>query len=117
MCNREIITDIIIDSGKDSCIHVCFRYDFKGIIDYIFYSKDHMNMLGMLGPLDEEWFRQNKVIGCPHPHIPSDHFSLFVEYEMPVGTTQNGRSNNTNSNNANNNSSSSSSTPSTGKQR
>ncbi|XP_046366720.2 uncharacterized protein LOC124142343 [Haliotis rufescens] len=93
-----------------------YTYDFKGIIDYIFYSKDHMNMLGMLGPLDEEWFRQNKVIGCPHPHIPSDHFSLFVEYEMPVGTTQNGRSNNTNSNNANN-SSSSSSAPSTGKQR
>lgn len=61
-----------------------YRYDFKGIIDYIFYSKDHMNLIGMLGPLEEEWFRQNKVLGCPHPHVPSDHFPLLVEFEMPA---------------------------------
>ncbi|GAB1609975.1 CCR4-NOT transcription complex subunit 6-like isoform X2, partial [Argonauta hians] len=59
-----------------------YTYDFKGVIDYIFYSRDHMNLLGLLGPLDVEWFLDNKVAGCPHPHIPSDHFSLFVELEM-----------------------------------
>ncbi|XP_041364151.1 CCR4-NOT transcription complex subunit 6-like isoform X2 [Gigantopelta aegis] len=59
-----------------------YTYDFKGIIDYIFYSRDYVKILGMLGPHDEEWFRQNKVIGCPHPHMPSDHFSLFIELEM-----------------------------------
>ncbi|ESO87112.1 hypothetical protein LOTGIDRAFT_106923 [Lottia gigantea] len=61
-----------------------YTYDFKGIIDYIFYSRDHMKLLGMLGAVDDEWFRENKIIGCPHPHIPSDHFSLFVEFEMPL---------------------------------
>ncbi|XP_050394231.1 uncharacterized protein LOC126812086 isoform X1 [Patella vulgata] len=66
-----------------------YTYDFKGIIDYIFYSKDHMNLLGMLGAIDDEWFKQNKIIGCPHPHIPSDHFSLFVEFEMPLPRTTN----------------------------
>jgi len=63
---------------------VCFRFEFKGIIDYIFYSRSYMNLLGVLGPMDENWFHENKVQGCPHPHIPSDHFPLFVEFEMPV---------------------------------
>ena len=43
-----------------------------------------MNLLGLLGPMDENWFTDNKVVGCPHPHIPSDHFALFVEFELPV---------------------------------
>ena len=47
------------------------RFDFKGIIDYIFYSKQSMVPLGLLGPLSADWFTQHKVIGCPHPHVPS----------------------------------------------
>lgn len=61
-----------------------FRYDFKGIIDYIFFSRDHLKLLGVLGPLEEEWIQRNKIIGCPQPHVPSDHFSLFVEFELPI---------------------------------
>nr|CAG4645537.1 EOG090X06K5 [Lynceus sp. MCZ IZ 141354] len=69
-----------------------YTYDFKGLIDYIFYSKTSMVPLGLLGPIDPEWFRVNKVIGCPHPHIPSDHFPLLVELEMApnLGTLTNG---------------------------
>ena len=52
------------------------------MIDYIFYSRDVMRPLGVLGPLDPEWFRLNKVKGCPHPHVPSDHLPLLVEVEM-----------------------------------
>jgi CCR4-NOT transcription complex subunit 6 len=59
-----------------------YTFDFKGIIDYVFYSKQHMSVLGLLGPLDPEWLRENKVAGCPHPHVPSDHFPLLVEFEM-----------------------------------
>lgn len=59
-----------------------YTYDFKGIIDYIFYSRETMTPLGILGPLDADWLRDNKVQGCPHPHVPSDHFSLLVELEM-----------------------------------
>lgn len=59
-----------------------YTYDFKGIIDYIFHSADTMSALGVLGPIDPDWFRDNKVMGCPHPHIPSDHFSLLVQLEM-----------------------------------
>ena len=41
-----------------------------------------MSVLGVLGPLDETWLNENKVVGCPHQFIPSDHFPLVVELEM-----------------------------------
>lgn len=62
-------------------IHASYcRYDFKGIIDYIFHSADTMSALGVLGPIDPDWFRDNKVMGCPHPHIPSGELTsdIFV---------------------------------------
>jgi len=62
-----------------------YTFDFKGVIDYIFLSRDFMRPLGVLGPLDQEWFRQCKVLGCPHPHIPSDHLPLLTEIEMSCG--------------------------------
>jgi len=33
-----------------------------------------MTPLGLLGPLAPEWFKDNKVLGCPHPHIPSGKY-------------------------------------------
>lgn len=48
-----------------------YTYEFKGIIDYIFHSSDTIQTIGALGPIDPEWFRNNKVLGCPHPHVPS----------------------------------------------
>ncbi|XP_069508747.1 CCR4-NOT transcription complex subunit 6 isoform X1 [Ambystoma mexicanum] len=59
-----------------------YTFDFKGIIDYIFYSKPQLNVLGTLGPLDHHWLIENNVSGCPHPLIPSDHFSLFSQLEL-----------------------------------
>nr|CAD7459965.1 unnamed protein product [Timema tahoe] len=48
-----------------------YTFDFKGIIDYIFYAKSSMTPLGLLGPVAPEWLKENKIIGCPHPHVPS----------------------------------------------
>uniref|UniRef100_A0AAZ3QQY1 poly(A)-specific ribonuclease n=1 Tax=Oncorhynchus tshawytscha TaxID=74940 RepID=A0AAZ3QQY1_ONCTS len=59
-----------------------YTFDFKGIIDYIFYSQPTLNVLGVLGPLDPHWLHENNISGCPHPHIPSDHFSLFAQLEL-----------------------------------
>ncbi|XP_074600963.1 CCR4-NOT transcription complex subunit 6-like twin isoform X1 [Brevipalpus obovatus] len=59
-----------------------YTFDFKGTIDYIFYSKQHMSVLGLLGPLDTQWFKDNKVVGCPHPYVPSDHFPIITEFEF-----------------------------------
>jgi len=54
-----------------------YRFEFKGIIDYIFYSKQSMVPLGLLGPLSPEWFKEHKVVGCPHPHVPSGEFHFM----------------------------------------
>lgn len=68
--------------SEDIMPYTNYTFDFKGIIDYIFYSKQGMVPLGLLGPISAEWLRENKVVGCPHPHIPSDHFPLLVELEL-----------------------------------
>jgi len=67
-----------------------YTFDFKGIIDYIFYPRHTMRPLGILGPISEEWLEENKIVGCPHPHITSDHFSLLVELGLaPNGSITN----------------------------
>ncbi len=48
-----------------------YTYDFKGMIDYIFYPRETMRPLGYLGAISEDWLKENKVVGCPHPHITS----------------------------------------------
>jgi hypothetical protein len=58
------------------------RYDFKGVIDYIFYSRNSMRTLGLLGQIDPDWIKTNKILGFPHPHVPSDHLPLIVELEL-----------------------------------
>lgn len=58
------------------------RLCLQGVIDYIFFSKTHMSVLGLLGPLDSQWLVDNHITGCPHPHIPSDHFSLLAQLEL-----------------------------------
>lgn len=75
--------------SEDIMPYTNYTFDFKGIIDYIFYSKQSMTPLGLLGPLSSDWFREHKVVGCPHPHIPSDHFPLLVELEMSPNTGSN----------------------------
>ncbi|XP_071506337.1 CCR4-NOT transcription complex subunit 6-like [Diadema antillarum] len=64
-----------------------YTFDFKGIIDYIFFSRQAMSVLGLLGPMDHEWIDTTKVMGCPNASIPSDHFSLLTEFEMPLPTS------------------------------
>lgn len=59
-----------------------YTYDFKGIIDYILYSRNSMRPVGVLGALDQTWLNEQKVLGCPHPHVPSDHLPLVVELEL-----------------------------------
>uniref|UniRef100_L7LYU6 poly(A)-specific ribonuclease n=1 Tax=Rhipicephalus pulchellus TaxID=72859 RepID=L7LYU6_RHIPC len=63
-----------------------FTFDFKGVIDYIFFTRQHMSVLGVLGPLDPHWLQENKVVGCPHPHVPSDHLPLLAQLEMALVT-------------------------------
>uniref|UniRef100_H2YPE7 Endonuclease/exonuclease/phosphatase domain-containing protein n=1 Tax=Ciona savignyi TaxID=51511 RepID=H2YPE7_CIOSA len=57
-------------------------YEFKGIIDYIFHSRTQLKCLGVLGGIDEGWFKQHNIVGCPHPHVPSDHIPVVTEFQL-----------------------------------
>jgi len=48
-----------------------YTFEFKGVIDYIFYSRPNMSPLGLLGPLDQGYLQENKIVGAPHASIPS----------------------------------------------
>ncbi|VDD74073.1 unnamed protein product [Mesocestoides corti] len=59
-----------------------FSYDFKGMIDYIFFTRHHFRLLRSLDQIPESWFMEERILGCPHIHVPSDHFSLLVELDL-----------------------------------
>lgn len=61
-----------------------FTYDFTGVLDYIFYTKEELIPLGELGPIDSDYLKKNKIIGFPHPHFPSDHICLVVEFDCKL---------------------------------
>lgn len=67
---------------KDIMPYTNYTFDFKGMIDYIFYSRQLMRTVGILGPLDMDWIKSNRIVGFPHPHVPSDHLPLMVELEL-----------------------------------
>ncbi|MFH4980361.1 hypothetical protein AB6A40_007070 [Gnathostoma spinigerum] len=73
-----------LDSAVDanSLPFTNYTLDFKGVIDYIFSTPQSLLRLGVLGPLDNRWVQVNKIIGFPHPHIPSDHIPIMAQYAI-----------------------------------
>lgn len=63
-----------------------YTFDFRGMIDYVFYDTKTLQPLGLLGPFSDEWMSENKVVGCPHPHIHSGKkITRFIkEKNIPV---------------------------------
>lgn len=52
------------------------------MIDYIFFTKKQIFASTILGPIDPDWLAENKVIGCPHQEIPSDHIPLVAHLQL-----------------------------------
>ncbi|KAM7536564.1 hypothetical protein Aperf_G00000084510 [Anoplocephala perfoliata] len=69
-------------NGNDGMAYTNMTYDFKGMIDYVFFSRSSFRLLGSLDQIPDAWFRDERIVGCPHIHIPSDHFSLLVELDL-----------------------------------
>jgi len=57
-----------------------YTHDFTGIIDYIFYSADHLTPVKVLGPISPT--QMKNFDGCPNPHFASDHFSLATDLKF-----------------------------------
>uniref|UniRef100_A0A1I7TX84 poly(A)-specific ribonuclease n=1 Tax=Caenorhabditis tropicalis TaxID=1561998 RepID=A0A1I7TX84_9PELO len=65
-----------------------YTLDFKGMIDYIFATPQSLARLGILGPFDTQWVQSNKILGFPHPHVPSDHIPIMAQYAIIPTTHQ-----------------------------
>ncbi|GMR48413.1 hypothetical protein PMAYCL1PPCAC_18608 [Pristionchus mayeri] len=72
--------DSAVESGVVSFTN--YTLDFKGMIDYIFSTPQSLARLGVLGPFDMDWVRNHKIIGFPHPHVPSDHIPIMAQYAL-----------------------------------
>lgn len=53
---------------------------FIGVIDYIWYSTNALQVRHLLGSVDEDYLR--KVPGFPNHHFPSDHLALLAEFSV-----------------------------------
>ncbi|KAH7138239.1 glucose-repressible alcohol dehydrogenase-like protein transcriptional effector [Dendryphion nanum] len=51
---------------------------FKGVLDYIWYSTNSLQVVGLLGEVDKEYLQ--RVPGFPNYHFPSDHLALYAQY-------------------------------------
>ena len=54
--------------------------NFTGVLDYIWYSANAMEVKGLLGNVDEQYLR--RVPGFPNAHFPSDHLALKAEFAI-----------------------------------
>ena len=53
---------------------------FSGIIDYIWYSENALEVRELLGNVDEDYLR--KVPGFPNHHFPSDHLAIKADFTV-----------------------------------
>lgn len=67
-------------SGTDELSFTNYTPNFTGILDYIWYSTNTLQVRGLLGNVDQDYLR--KVPGFPNQHFPSDHLSLRAELSV-----------------------------------
>jgi len=53
---------------------------FTGVLDYIFYSTNALEVTGLLGKVDQNYLE--RVPGFPNVHYPSDHLALQSEFKV-----------------------------------
>ncbi|KAL9604855.1 MAG: hypothetical protein Q9219_000303 [cf. Caloplaca sp. 3 TL-2023] len=67
-------------SGTDELSFTNYTPTFSGVIDYIWYSTNALQVRGLLGDVDLEYL--SKVPGFPNHHFPSDHLALKAEFSV-----------------------------------
>eukprot|EP00003_Mantamonas_plastica_P004009 TRINITY_DN1315_c0_g1_i2.p1 TRINITY_DN1315_c0_g1~~TRINITY_DN1315_c0_g1_i2.p1 ORF type:complete len:320 (-),score=97.79 TRINITY_DN1315_c0_g1_i2:263-1222(-) len=57
-----------------------YTYDFKGVLDWIFYDQSRMVCTSVLEPIPEKILKRE--VALPSSHFPSDHIPLVAEFEL-----------------------------------
>lgn len=69
-----------LDGTAEALPFTDYTPGFTGVIDYIWYSTNLLEVTTLLGPVDAEYMK--RVPGFPNYHFPSDHLSLVAEFSM-----------------------------------
>jgi CCR4-NOT transcription complex subunit 6 len=69
-----------LDGGPDELPYTNYTPGFIGVIDYIWYSTNALEVTALLGPADKEYMQ--RVPGWPTYHFPSDHMALLSEFSV-----------------------------------
>lgn len=67
-------------SGTDELSFTNYTPTFTGVIDYIWYSTNALQVRGVLGDVDLAYL--SRVPGFPNHHFPSDHLALKAEFSV-----------------------------------
>ena len=67
-------------SGTDELSFTNYVPHFSGVLDYIWYSNNSLQVRGLMGNIDENYLR--KVPGFPNHHFPSDHIAIKAEFAL-----------------------------------
>lgn len=70
-----------LDGGTGEPKFTNFTRDFKGTLDYIFYTKDSLVPVATLELPDESEVRTKSGVGMPNDVWSSDHVALMAEFE------------------------------------
>lgn len=57
-----------------------FTPTFTEVIDYVWYSTNTLQVKGLLGKPDEEYYSHH--VGFPNAHFPSDHIPLVTKFQI-----------------------------------
>lgn len=67
-------------NGTEELSFTNYVPNFSGVLDYIWYSTNTLQVRGLLGNIDEGYLR--RVPGFPNHHFPSDHIALKAEFSV-----------------------------------
>jgi len=73
-------------NGTDELSFTNYTPNFSGMLDYIWYSSNALQVRGVLGDVDMEYLR--RVPGFPNHHFPSDHLPIKAEFAVKTRKEQ-----------------------------
>lgn len=47
-------------------------------------ASESLHCSGVLGPISTRWLDEQRIVGFPHPHVPSDHVPLLATLHVPM---------------------------------
>lgn len=69
-----------LDGTPEALAFTNYTPGYTGILDYIWYSTNALEVTSLLGPVDPEHLK--RLPGFPNYHFPSDHLSLLAEFTL-----------------------------------